>query len=366
MIPFLDLKAVNSKYQNEIEEAIIRVARSGWYILGKEVKSFEENFARYCEVNHCIGTGNGLEALKLILYAYKEIGFMQDGDEIILPANTYIATILAVTESGLTPVLTEPDIKTYNIDPSQVENKITKRTKAIMPVHLFGKAAPMDELQDIARKYNLKLIDDAAQAHGAVCNKKKTGNLCDATAFSFYPTKNLGALGDGGAVTTNDKQLADIIRAISNYGMTSKYINDYKGINSRLDEIQAAILSVKLKYLDEDNLYRQKLASYYLSHIKNEQIILPDVKNIDENVFHLFVIRAKERDRLQKHLREKGVEAQVHYPVPPHKQKAYKEWNSLSFPVSEKIHNEVLSLPLNTALGIDTVREICDVINNWK
>ena len=366
MIPFLDLKNINSNYQNEIEEAVLRVVRSGWYILGKEVESFEQNFARYCGVNHCIGTGNGLEALKLILYAYKELGVMKDGDEIIVPANTYIATILAITESGLIPVLTEPDINTYNIDPLNVEGKITKRTKAIMPVHLYGQVAPMDELQDIAWKYNLKMIDDAAQAHGAIYKNRKVGSLCDATAFSFYPTKNLGTLGDGGAVTTNDKELADIVRALSNYGTSSKYVNDYKGVNSRLDEIQAAILSVKLKYLDKDNHYRHKLASYYLSHIRSEQIILPDVKNIDEHVFHLFVIRTEERDRLQQYLLESGVQTQVHYPVPPHKQKAYKEWNSLSYPITEKIHNEVLSLPLNTALSIDMIREICGLINDWK
>lgn len=366
MIPFLDLKSVNSRYQSEIEEAILRVARSGWYVLGDEVKSFEQCFARYCGVEHCIGTGNGLDALKLILYAYKEMGVIQNGDEVIVPANTYIATILSITESGLVPVLVEPDIRTYNIDPLNIESKITKRTKAIMAVHLYGLVAPMCELKVIAEKYNLKIIDDAAQAHGAVYRGKRIGNLCDATAFSFYPTKNLGALGDSGAVTTNDEELARIIRALLNYGTSAKYINDYKGINSRLDEIQAAILSVKLKYLDEDNKYRHKLASYYLSHIRNEQIILPDVKTFDEHVFHLFVIRNVKRDKLQQYLLENGVQTQIHYPVPPHKQKAYKEWNTLSFPITEKIHDEVLNLPLNTALGIDMVEEICSVVNDWK
>ena len=366
MIPFLDLKSVNTKYQSEIEEVILRVARSGWYVLGEEVHAFEQSFARYCGVDYCVGVGNGLDALKLILCAYKEMGIMQAGDEVIVPANTYIATILAITESGLTPILVEPDVNTYNIDPGCVEEKITKRTKAIMPVHLYGQVAPMNELRGIAEKYDLKLIDDAAQAHGANYQGKKVGNLADATAFSFYPTKNLGALGDGGAITTNDKQLYETVNALANYGTSSKYINDYKGFNSRLDEIQAAILSVKLKYLDGDNEYRRKLASCYLSHIGNEQIILPDVKNLDEHVFHLFVIRNMERDKLQQYLLKNGVQTQVHYPVPPHKQKAYKEWNTLTFPVTEKIHDEVLSLPLNTELSIDAVKKICDLINNRR
>lgn len=366
MIPFLDLKSVNAKYQSEIEDAILRVSRSGWYVLGKEVESFEQSFAHYCGTGYCVGVGNGLDALKLILCAYKEMGIMQNGDEVIVPANTYIATILAITESGLTPILIEPDIITYNIDPEYIEEKITKRTKAIMPVHLYGQVAPMRQLSEIAAKYNLKLIDDAAQAHGANYQGRKVGNLGDATAFSFYPTKNLGALGDGGAITTNDRHLYETVKALANYGTSSKYISDYKGFNSRLDEIQAAVLSVKLKYLDEDNEHRRKPASCYLSHIRNEQIILPDVKTLDEHVFHLFVIRNAKRYKLQQYLLENGVQTQVHYPVPPHKQKAYPEWNTLSFPVTEKIHDEVLSLPLNTALSVDAVRKICDLINNWR
>lgn len=366
MIPFLDLTSVNLKYMNEIEEAAVEVVRSGWYVWGKETDSFERNFAAYCGVNHCIGTGNGLDALKLILCAYKEMGVMQDGDEVIVPANTYIATILAISQSGLRPVLSEPDIGTYNINPSLIEDKITKRTKAVMPVHLYGQICAMDELTAIARKHNLKLIGDAAQAHGAGYKGKRAGSLCDAAAFSFYPTKNLGALGDGGAVTTNDDELAGIVRSLSNYGTSSKYISDYKGFNSRLDEMQAAILSVKLKYLEEDNDYRRKLASYYLSRINNKQIILPDVKNEKDHVFHLFVIRTSERNRLQRYLSEKGIQTQIHYPVPPHKQKAYKEWNNLSFPVTEQIHDEALSLPLNTALDVSVLDRICTAINDWK
>lgn len=366
MVPFLDLKDVNSRYQPEIEEALLWVARSGKYILGEEVKSFEQSYADYCGVKHCVGTGSGLDALKLILYAYKEMGIMQDGDEVIVPANTYIATILAVSESGLVPVLVEPDIKNYNIDPSFIQNKITSKTKAIMPVHLYGLLSPIDELKGIAQKYDLKIIDDAAQAHGAVYEGKKAGGLFDAAAFSFYPTKNLGALGDAGAVTTNDQQLAGIVRALLNYGSSTRYIADFKGFNSRLDEMQAAILSVKLKYLDQDNLYRRRLASLYLSHIKNEQIILPDVKNNGGHVFHLFVIRNEKRDKLQQYLLDNGIRTQIHYPVPPHKQLAYKEWNKLSFPVTEKIHSEVLSLPLNTAMSENTVIRICNLVNDWS
>lgn len=363
MIPFLDLKNTNEQYQSEIEDALLRVARSGWYILGKEVDRFEKSFASYCNVNYCIGVGNGLEAIRLIFRAYKELGFIQDGDEVIVPANTYIATILAITESNLTPILVEPDILTYNIDPSKIERFITSRTKAMLPVHLYGRLCPMDELSMLARKYNLKLIDDAAQAHGAIYRGKKVGGLCDATAFSFYPTKNLGALGDAGAVTTNDIVLANTIRALSNYGSIKKYENIFKGENSRLDEMQAAVLSVKLKYLDEDTLKRQKIAKFYLAHINNKNIILPSIDVLEEHAFHLFVIRCKERTRLIQHLSDNGVDTQIHYPVPPHKQKAYKEWNNLSYPITELIHEEVLSLPLHTQLSFSDIEFICTQIN---
>ena len=365
MIPFLDLKKVNEKYQSEIEQAVLRVVRSGWYILGEEVKQFENSFAEYSQVKNCIGVGNGLEAIKLILCAYKELGVMNEGDEVIVPANTYIATILAITESKLTPVLVEPDIRTYNIDPLRIEEKITPKTKAIMPVHLYGLCCPMDEINKIAQKHNLIVIDDAAQAHGAVYKGKPVGGWCDATAFSFYPTKNLGALGDAGAVTTNDDELAEVIRALANYGTEAKYINKYKGFNSRLDDVQAAVLSVKLKYLQVDTRYRQQLATEYLTQIKNEKIILPFTDTITEHSFHMFVIRCQQRDELQQYLLRQGIQSQVHYPIPPHKQEAYKEWNGLLFPITEKIHKEVLSLPLNTSLTISEITEVIDMMNKF-
>lgn len=365
MIPFLDLKKVNEKYQSEIEQAVLRVARSGWYILGEEVNRFESSFAQHLQVENCIGVGNGLEAIRLILCAYKELGTMSDGDEVIVPANTYIATILAITESGLTPILVEPDIRTYNIDPKEVEEKITSRTKAILPVHLYGLCCPMDGINKIAQKHNLKVIDDAAQAHGSLYQGKPVGGLCDATAFSFYPTKNLGAWGDAGAITTNNNQLAEVIRFLANYGTETKYINKYKGFNSRLDEIQAAVLSVKLKYLEVDTIYRQKLASQYLEGIINNQVVLPFVETISEHAFHLFVVRCQKRDALQRYLLQQGIQTQIHYPLPPHKQAAYKEWNNLSFPQTERIHDEVLSLPLNTAVSISEIGYIIDCIDKF-
>lgn len=366
MIPFLDLKNVNEKYQQEIEQAALRVLRSGWYILGKEVESFENSFAQYCGSKYCIGVGNGLDAIKIILSAYIEMGLMDKGDEIIVPANTYIASILAISECGLTPVLVEPDIKTYNIDPAKIEEKITIRTKAILAVHLYGLVCPMDALQKIASKYNLKLIDDAAQAHGAEYKLSKVGNLCDATAFSFYPTKNLGALGDAGAITTNDTQLAQICRSLANYGTTSKYVNRYKGFNSRLDEIQAAILSVKLKYLDENVRLRREQAKYYLENITNEKIILPLTEVLSEHAFHLFVVRCSNRNDLQKFLADNGIQTQVHYPIPPHKQDAYKEWHNLSLPITEKIHEEILSLPLYSTTETTYLDKVCYTVNSFK
>lgn len=365
MIPFLDLQKVNERYQSDIKQAVLRVARSGWYILGEEVKQFETLFADHCQVKYCIGVGNGLEAIKLILCAYKELGVMTDGDEVIVAANTYIATVLAITESGLTPILIEPDIRTYNIAPKKIEEKITPKTKAILPVHLYGLCCHMDEINKMAEKYNLKVIDDAAQAHGAMYKELPIGGLCDATAFSFYPTKNLGALGDAGAVTTNDNQLAEVIRTLANYGTGVKYISKYKGFNSRLDEIQAAILSAKLKYLQVDTQYRQELGIKYLNGIVNDQIILPLVDAISEHAFHMFVIRCQKRDELQQYLLEKGIQTQIHYPVPPHKQEAYKEWNNLSYPITESIHREVLSLPLNTALTMFETEYIIDCINQF-
>lgn len=366
MIPFLDLKETNMPYQSEIEEAVLSVVRSGWYILGDQVKSFERAYAQYCGTANCIGVGNGLDAISLILKSYKELGVLKDGDEVLVPANTYIASILAVSSSGLVPVLVEPDINTYNIDPEKIGNKVTSRTKAILAVHLYGLVSPMNELKEIARKYNLKLIDDAAQAHGAAYYEQKVGSLCDATAFSFYPTKNLGALGDAGAVTTDDSELAAIVRALANYGTTSKYINKYKGENSRLDEIQAAVLAVKLKYLDKEVQARQNIASFYLRNIQNELIALPWVEQIEQHAFHLFVVRCHERDRLQQYLSDKGIRTEIHYPLPPHKQEAYKEWNSLSYPVSEKIADQIISLPLRISLKNEEVIRICSALNEFR
>lgn len=366
MIPFLDLKETNMPYQSEIEEAVLRVVRSGWYILGDEVKSFERAYAQYCGTANCIGVGNGLDAISLILKSYKELGVLKNGDEVLVPANTYIASILAVSSSGLVPVLVEPDINTYNIDPEKIEDKVTSRTKAIVAVHLYGLVSPMNELKEIARKHNMKLIDDAAQAHGAAYYEQKVGSLCDATAFSFYPTKNLGALGDAGAVTTDDSELAAIVRALANYGTTSKYINKYKGENSRLDEIQAAVLAVKLKYLDKEVQARQNIASFYLRNIQNELIALPRVEQIEQHAFHLFVVRCHERDRLQQYLSDKGIRTEIHYPLPPHKQEAYKEWNSLSYPVSEKIADQVISLPLRISLKNEEVIRICSALNEFR
>jgi len=375
MINFLDLQKMNNLHLEEFSAIINSVLNSGWYILGQEVKNFENNFAKFCGVKHCIGVANGLDALILILRAYKEMGVINDGDEVIVPSNTYIATILSISHNNLIPVLVEPDLLTYNIYPELIESKITKRTKAVMPVHLYGRVAPMDEINAMAKKYNLLVIEDSAQAHGAIYKEKRVGSLGNASGFSFYPGKNLGALGDGGAVTTNDDKLAETIRALRNYGSHQKYYNLYKGYNSRLDELQASLLSVKLKYLDEDNQKRREIAKYFCTNIKNEKITLPLQKEIHnsqfiihnylEHVWHLYVIRTENRDKLQKYLTENGIQTIIHYPVPPHKQQAYKEWNNLSFPISEKIHNEVLSLPISPVLTQEEIEKICKVINNF-
>jgi len=365
MIPFLDLKAVNAQYADEMKEATAKVIDSGWYIQGYECNAFEKEFANYCGTKYCAGVANGLDALILIIRAYKEMGFMQEGDEIIVPSNTYIASILAISENDLIPVLVEPYIETYNIDPTLIKEKITTKTKAIMAVHLYGQVAAMDEINDIAKKYNLKIIEDSAQAHGAIYNGKRTGNLGDASGFSFYPGKNLGALGDGGAVTTNDEELANTIRALGNYGSHKKYENLYRGTNSRLDEIQAAMLRIKLEYLDDEIEKRREVANYYLSNIKNENLILPQVKNQGSHVWHLFVIRTQRREEFQKYLLDNGIQTLIHYPLPPHKQEAYKEWKTLRFPITEKIHDEVLSLPLSPVLSFSDIDTIVDSVNNF-
>jgi dTDP-4-amino-4,6-dideoxygalactose transaminase len=361
MILFDDLKAVNARDGRDLLSAARRVLESGWYILGNEVEAFESEFAVYCGVKHCVGTGNGLDALVLILEGYKALGIMKEGDEVIVPANTYIASILAISRAGLSPVPVEPDIHSYNIDPRKIPPKIGSRTKAIMAVHLYGQIADMSPLLALARKNNLKVIEDSAQGHGAVYRGKRAGGLGDAAGFSFYPTKNLGALGDGGAVTTGDSRLADAVKALRNYGTVKKSVNRYKGFNSRLDEIQAAILRLKLKRLDRDNALRRKTAELYSASITNPLITRPMVRDSLSHVWHQYVVRTPERDRLRVFLKERGIGTLVHYPVPPHRQEAYREWNNLSFPITEKIHEEVLSFPISPIL---TRREISHVINS--
>ncbi|MBE0390904.1 DegT/DnrJ/EryC1/StrS aminotransferase family protein [Flavobacterium sp. PL002] len=367
MIPFLDLKKINTPYETAFQEKMKAVLENGWYILGNEVKEFESNFARYCKSKHCIGVGNGFDALVLIFKGYMQLGKLQKGDEVIVPANTYIASILAILEAGLIPVLVEPKLETYNIDPDLIQEKITSKTKAILAVHLYGQLAAMDSIYAIAQNNNLLIIEDAAQSHGAISNYKpqNAGNLSDAAAFSFYPGKNLGALGDGGAIVTNDSALAKIVFSLRNYGSETKYYNDYAGVNSRLDELQAAFLSVKLPNLNADNEKRRVVARKYLSEIKNDKIILPFWDLSNNHVFHLFVIRTKNREELQKYLYENGIQTVIHYPIPPHKQKALSEWNDLSFPITEKIHDEVLSLPISRVLTADEVTFIITILNRY-
>jgi len=369
-IPFLDLKEINNRYIAEINAEIKKVLDSGWYIMGEQCSLFEQEFADYCGTKHAIGVASGLDALIIILEAYKELGIFELGDEVIVPANTYIASILAISKAGLVPVLVEPDINTYNIDSQLIEEKITDKTKAILVVHLYGLVAQMGQISSIANKHNLKVIEDAAQAHGAIYNGKRAGNIGDATGFSFYPGKNLGALGDGGAITTNDDELAEVISAFRNYGSQKKYVNKYKGLNSRLDEIQAAVLRVKLRYLDDDNQKRREIAQYYCKNITNPNIFLPTLQpsnspSSQQHVFHLFVIRCKERDRLQKYLTDNDIQTVIHYPIPSHKQEAYPEWNGLSFPTTEKIHCECLSLPISPVIKAENLLKIVEVLNEF-
>ena len=362
MIKFLDLEKVNNRFRDKIDKRIKTILDKGWYLQGEWDKTFEENFAEFCGVKHCIGCANGLDALNLIIRGY---GFGA-GDEIIVPANTYIASILAISENGCTPILVEPDINTYNINPNLIEEKITDKTKAIMVVHLYGQAVQMDKIWELAKKYNLKVIEDSAQAHGAYYNGKRAGNLGDASGFSFYPGKNLGCMGDGGCVTTNDEVLAAKIRAIANYGSDRKYHHIYKGINSRLDEIQAAVLDVKLLHLDSDNARRREISKYYRENIKNPKIILPKVYDESAHVWHIFPIRCEERDRLQKHLEENKIQTLIHYPTPPHKQGAYKEWEKQTYPISEEIHRTELSLPISPVLTDEEAKKVVEVLNEWK
>lgn len=372
MIPFLDLKKINAQYRAELIEACTKVIDSGWYVQGNEHKEFEKEFAQYCGAKYAIGVANGLDALILILRAYKELGVINDGDEVIVPSNTYIASILAISQNNLVPVLVEPDINTYLIDPKKILEKITPKTKAIMPVHLYGQTCQMDEINAIAKKHDLKVIEDSAQSHGAYFKDKRAGNLGDASGFSFYPGKNLGALGDGGAVTTNDEELANTIKALGNYGSHKKYENLYKGVNSRLDEMQAALLRVKLRYLDEEVNKRREIASYYMENITNPNITLPiqnsklNIQNYKNHVWHLFVIRTDKRDVLQKYLLDNGVQTLIHYPLAPHKQEAYKEWKDESFAISEKIHDEVLSLPISGVQSLEDTKKIVEILNNYE
>ena len=366
MIKFLDLQKINLAHQQEIEEKLLQTFRSGWYLLGNEVKAFEEQLAAYTGAKHAIGVANGLDALRLILRAYIEMGVMQKGDEILVPANTYIASILAISDNGLVPVLVEPDLNTYNIDVDKIEEKITSKTKGILIVHLYGRVVFSEKLKEIAIKHQLKVIEDNAQAIGAEWNGIKTGNLGDAAGFSFYPGKNLGALGDAGGITTNDEELAKTIRALANYGSNQKYVNIYQGLNSRLDEIQAAVLGVKLKYIDAENSRRKEIAKRYIAEIKNPIILLPEnPANEAEHVWHLFVIRSQSREKLQNYLTENGVQTLIHYPIPPHKQEAYKDWNNLSFPITEQIHNEVLSLPISPVMSDEEVSKVIEYINQF-
>lgn len=366
MIKFLDLQKINNQYEQELKEAANRVIDSGWYLMGKELATFEQNYADFCGVKHALGVANGLDALRLIFKSYLELGVMKKGDEVIVPANTYIASVLAISDNDLIPIFVEPNINTYNLDVTKIEAAITSKTKAILTVHLYGQNSIDQQMLDICAKHNLKLVEDSAQSHGAFWNEKVMGSIGDAAGHSFYPGKNLGALGDAGVVTTNDEILAKTIEALRNYGSQKKYENIYKGLNSRLDEIQAAFLNVKLKYIQADILARRRVANYYLEHIKNPAIILPEVLHEEGHVWHLFVIRTSKRDELQKHMSENDVQTLIHYPIPPHKQKAYAGFNKLCFPITEQIHKEVLSLPISGVMTNVEKEMVVKTINNFK
>jgi dTDP-4-amino-4,6-dideoxygalactose transaminase len=361
MIPFLDLKRINEPHQVAIQQAIERVIQSGWYILGGEVDAFEHQFAQYCQSDYGIGVANGLDALTLVLKAWN----FPAGSDVIVASNAYIASVLSITHAGLNPVLVEPDPQTYLLDPNRIEAAITERTKAIMAVHLYGRCCEMGSINRIAQRYNLKVLEDAAQAHGALYSSGRAGNLGDAAAWSFYPSKNLGALGDAGAITTNDETLATQLRALRNYGSSQKYVNDYQGYNSRLDELQAAILSAKLPFLDQENNRRREIARYYLTRLKNPAVTLPPANQIDRDVWHLFVIRHPRRDALRTYLHNRGIGSDIHYPTPPYRQRAYPELAQLFFPIADTLHGEVMSLPLNPILTDDEVAYIVDVINKF-
>ena len=367
MIKFLDLQQINAPYEELFQQKLKSISDKGWYILGEEVQHFETDFAAYCGTKYCIGVGNGLDALVLILKAYIGLGKLRKGDEVLVAANTYIASILAILQAGLVPVLVEPDPDTYNIDPDLAIARISAKTKAILAVHLYGQLADMEKLNRITKQHNLLLIEDAAQAHGATDKEGfKAGNLSDAAGFSFYPGKNLGALGDAGAVTTNDAELAKMVASLRNYGSEQKYYNDHIGYNSRLDELQAGFLSVKLPHLDAANEQRRLVANGYLSEISNPKISLPKYNGGLHHNFHLFVIQTDDRNRLQQYLLENDIQTLIHYPVPPHQQKALREWNNLSFPLTEKIHREILSLPMSPVLEHTEIEHIIHVVNKYQ
>jgi dTDP-4-amino-4,6-dideoxygalactose transaminase len=365
MIPFLNLTKINQPFEAAFHEKMKQFFEAGWYVLGKEVSAFEAGFAPYCGTKYCIGVGNGLDALVLIFKGYIELGMLQKGDEVLVPANTYIASILAVLQADLVPVLIEPKLEAYTIDPHAIEAKITTKTKAIMPVHLYGQLCEMTTINEIAKKHHLLIVEDAAQAHGAEWNGTKAGNFGNAAGFSFYPGKNLGALGDAGAITTNDAALAEVLFSLRNYGSKVKYENDRIGVNSRLDELQAAFLNLKLPHLEAENEFRRRLAKRYLLEINNEKIILPQWDGTENHVFHLFVVRTQNRSALQEYLKSQGIETMIHYPIPPHKQKALFNWNNLSFPITAKIHDEVLSIPLNSSLSEDEIQHIIATLNRY-
>lgn len=365
MIKFLDLQKINKQYEVAFEEKLKAFMQKGWYILGDEVKAFETNFANYCGTKYCIGVGNGLDALVLIFKAYIQLGKIKKGDEIIVPANTYIASILAILEADLVPVLVEPILETYNLDSRKIQEKITPKTKAILAVHLYGQLSDMNSINEIAETNNLLVIEDSAQSHGAISGNKKAGNLGNASGFSFYPGKNLGALGDAGAITTNDNELAKMLFSLRNYGSEKKYVNDFIGVNSRLDELQAGFLNIKLPNLDNENRVRKEIAKRYLSEIKNDKITLPFYDNSENHVFHVFVVRTKNRDELQEFLLANNIQTLIHYPIPPHKQKAFSFLENLSFPITEKIHNEVLSLPISPVMTKDEVDFVIEILNKY-
>ncbi|WP_291129234.1 DegT/DnrJ/EryC1/StrS family aminotransferase [Flavobacterium sp. UBA7682] len=374
MIKFLDLHKINLPYQTAFQEKMQQFLDKGWFVLGDEVKTFERDFAQYCGAKYCIGVGNGLDAMVLIFKGYIQLGKLQKDDEVIVPANTYIASILAILQADLVPVLVEPKLETYNLNPDLIAERITSKTKAILAVHLYGQLAEMDKINSIAKQHNLLVVEDAAQAHGAAMNYesqitnyelRKSGNLSNAAAFSFYPAKNLGSLGDAGGITTNDADLAKVIFALRNYGSEQKYYNEFIGINSRLDELQAAFLNVKLPHLDTENQKRKAIVKRYVAEIKNDKITLPYWNGSNNHVFHLFVIRTQNREDLQDYLKQKNIETLIHYPIPSHQQKALAQWNSLSFPITEKIHREVLSLPLSPVMTEEEVTSVIQILNQY-